>query len=74
MKKFNYFEKLGPLVLFVCLFILSIDLNADCTLTTQQGADGRCFKVTQNGIEQYKCLPREEDTHCFVDKDETIDP
>jgi hypothetical protein len=56
------------------LFEIALDLNADCTMTTQQGTNGRCFLVHKGGTSQFKCLPRDEDTHCFIDEDETIDP
>ncbi|TDQ14787.1 hypothetical protein DFQ04_3381 [Algoriphagus boseongensis] len=37
-------------------------VKADCTLTSSQGTDGRCF--LRDG--EYVCLERSEDTTCFV--------
>lgn len=37
------------------------ETKADCTLTTGQGTNGRCFQ--ENG--EYKCLERTEDTNCY---------
>ena len=56
--------KLGILSLSLigAFFVNVSEVEADCTLTTAAGTDGRCF--TKDG--EYVCLERDEDTHCFV--------
>jgi hypothetical protein len=56
-----------------CFFVNISNINADCTLTSTNGTDGRCF--SQDG--EYICLERAEDQHCFVSDEGgggTIDP
>ncbi|WP_133557935.1 hypothetical protein [Algoriphagus boseongensis] len=48
---------------FLLMVLGSVNfVKADCTLTSSQGTDGRCF--LRDG--EYVCLERSEDTTCFV--------
>lgn len=59
------------MIFFGAFFVNVSEVEADCTLTTAEGTDGRCF--LKDG--EYACLERDEDTHCFVpDDDEETDP
>lgn len=49
-------------VLLMVMLVSANYVNADCTLTSSDGTDVRCF--LQDG--EYVCLERAEDTHCFT--------
>tara|TARA_B100000965_G_scaffold406432_1_gene445323 strand:+ start:2434 stop:2655 length:222 start_codon:yes stop_codon:yes gene_type:complete len=58
----NQNEKIITFIVLIGFFLVPNLSNADCTLTTAEGTDGRCF--LSGG--EYKCKAREEDKHCFV--------
>jgi hypothetical protein len=59
----NMKSRITLVIASLAMFVIgSPNANADCTLTTKPGVNGRCFN--ENG--EFVCLERDEDQSCII--------